>query len=606
MNPPAFAVPDLETMNRLLPAFEFKALISSNDYGAVFMARQRSLERDVAIKILSPLVSGSSGFRKSFETTARMMAKLNHPNLIGVYDSGFVSGMLFFVMEFVPGKSLEHSSKGKQVEKSQTLRLVGGICDGLAHAQDHGIVHGNLTPANILLNRKAEPKIGNFGFSHSEEENRTTSSPSPYTAPESANPKPGSGAKADIFAAGAILYELLTGRPHSPDAPPPSTLSKCGTEIDAIWKQATHPDPARRFADMRALHKALTGMPDSAPRAAATPLAPAAPGPAVRPPGPSFQAPVQRPAPRKKNHTGVIVQLIILVGLMVATPSIWKKLQDNRDRKAKQERDARAQMAEAERNAYDEDIRKAQEEARLAKANKSRQIALPNKESRVSSADGMDSPTSGDDGSSPEEDADTGTGTSPRDTGGANASDALTIKAKELIVAADRKRTEKLAANMRKFSWDLDIYLRNLPKSDQSVWSAHILRLKNSAANNRLPDSVPRSSGIQLSEKMAKIAQDGAAMQDKIDAEFLTETERIRTAYINRLRDSISQAEKAGQSTTAASLTESLENAADAAGWLDSFGVEAKPENPRVKGNQTITPDTRKGSGERSGNPLVE
>ena len=605
MNPPAFAVPDLETMNRLLPAFEFKALISSNDYGAVFMARQRSLERDVAIKILSPQVSGLSGFRESFETTARMMAKLNHPNLIGVYDSGFVSGMLFFVMEFVPGKSLEHSSKGKQVEKSQALRLVSEICDGLAHAQDHGIVHGNLTPSNILLNRKAEPKIGNFGFSHSAEENRATGAPSPYTAPEAANPAPGSGSRADIFAAGAILYELLTGRPHSPDAPPPSTLSKCGTDIDAIWKQATHPDPARRFPDMRALHKALTGMPE-APRAAAAPLAPAAPGPAVRPPGPSFQPPVQRPAPRKKINVGVIVQLIILVGLMIATPSIWKKLQDNRDRKAKQERDARAQMAEAERNAYDEDIRKAQEEARLAKAKKNSPINPPGRNTTGSTGDSMDHDTPAEEDVSPEADSGPETGSRPRDAGVTPATDTLTMKAKDLIVAADRKRTEKLAANVRKVSWDLDIYLRNLPKSDQSVWAPHILRLKNSAANNRIPDSVPRSSGIQLSEKMAKIAQDGAAMQDKIDAEFLTETERIRTAYISRLRDSLSQAEKAGQSATAASLTESLENAADAAGWLDSFGVEAKPENPQVKGNPTITPDTRKSSTERSGNPLVE
>lgn len=603
MNPPAFAVPDLETMNRLLPAFEFKALIASNDFSAVFMARQRSLERDVAIKILSPRASESSGFRESFETTARMMAKLNHPNLIGVYDSGFISGMLFFVMEFVPGKSLEHSSKGKQVEKSQAILLVGAICDGLAHAQEHGIIHGNLTPSNILLNRKAEPKIGNFGFSHPTEGTKPPEPATPYSAPESGN-----GAKADIFAAGAILYELLTGRTHGPDAPPPSTLSKCGTEIDAVWKQATHRDPARRFADMRAFHKALTGMPDTS-RPAAAPLSPATPGPAVRPPGPSFQAPVHRPAPKKSNHIGVIVQLAILVGLMIATPTIWKKLQENRDRKAKQERDARSQMAEAERNAYDDEIRKAQEEARLEKARKTKQLDATDRKTPATTEYGTKNNDSGKDYNSPESDTGEGTGTTASGTNNdtpSPATDTLTAKARDLIVAADRKRSEKLAANTRKVSWDLDIYLRNLPKSDQSIWALHVARLKNSASNNRIPDAVPRSSGIQLSETMAKIARDGAAAQEKIDTDFLTETERIRTAYINRLRDSISQAEKAGLSATAESLATSLEKATDSADWLRSFGVEPRPENPRVAGNNQNTPGVDKNSLPRPRNPLVE
>ena len=141
MNHPSFEAPTIETMNRLLPAFEFSSFIAHDEFAAVYFAKQRSLDRSVAIKVISPDISGKPEFRKSFEVTARTMAKLNHSNLIGVYDSGFVEQMLYFVMEFVPGKSLERSSSGQIVEPSQALLLIKGICAGLAHAHQNGIVH---------------------------------------------------------------------------------------------------------------------------------------------------------------------------------------------------------------------------------------------------------------------------------------------------------------------------------------------------------------------------------------------------------------------------------------------------------------------------------
>lgn len=288
----------METMNRLLPAFAFSRLLVSNELSAVYQARQRSLDRDVAIKILSPQVSGDARFRESFQATARLMAKLNHPNLTGVYDSGLVENMLYFVMEYIPGGSLEGSLRGQCFELSQAVRLIEGVCKGLANAHSHGIVHGNIKPSIILLNQKSEPKIGNFGFSHPilSGDSSTISSHS-CCAPEVANHPDAADARSDIYSVGAILYQLITGNPHSPDARPPSTYSKCGQSVDLLWKKATHPDPAQRYPDMRSFYIALAGVVQNQkdPRTSA-PVS-VIPGARVVNPAPRSRPTISRPVP---------------------------------------------------------------------------------------------------------------------------------------------------------------------------------------------------------------------------------------------------------------------------------------------------------------------
>ncbi|MEI6605508.1 MAG: serine/threonine-protein kinase, partial [Verrucomicrobiota bacterium] len=186
MSQPSFNAPDIEVLGGLLPAFDFECLIAKGGMGAVYKAKQRSLSRDVAIKILPPEVGNDPLFRRSFETEARAMARLNHPNLISVYDSGAVENMLYIVMEYVPGKSLYHSSYGQMVDPMQAVQLIQGICAGLSHAHENGIIHSDIKPANILLTPKAEPKIGDFGLvrlAGSEGTGLVMGTPG-YTAPE--------------------------------------------------------------------------------------------------------------------------------------------------------------------------------------------------------------------------------------------------------------------------------------------------------------------------------------------------------------------------------------------------------------------------------------
>lgn len=368
MNFPPFEAPALDDMNAMLPAFGFQTLIAANPLRAVYLATQRSLDRNVAIKILAPSSHLDTDFRKSFEATAHAMARLNHPNLITVFDSGIVRDMLYCVMEFVPGKSLERSAKDSQIEYSQAIHLVLGICAGIAHAHSHGIVHGTLNPSHILLNQKAEPKIGNFGLARSQRHPADANSDKDdvsYVAPEIPGaPNPATEA-ADQFAIGAILYRLLTGTPHSQSSLPPSKLANCPESIDDIWRKATHKNPAERFQSVAALQKALATPPDKKTQnrqqatAKEPALAPLKASTSAAPSAPEKDAPAQPAstpaAPAQvKYHPGfnwkLLRNLLIIVGLLFAINAAWKRYknseQRNREIIAKQEASRKEKIQE--------------------------------------------------------------------------------------------------------------------------------------------------------------------------------------------------------------------------------------------------------------------
>ena len=160
----SFQAPDIAELQPLFSAYEIHGFVAQGGMGAVYSARQISLDRPVAIKILPRQFGTDAQFRDSFESEAKAMARLNHPNLIGVYDFGDADGMLFIIMELVEGKSLYHSAHGKAIEQKEAARIVSGICRGLAHAHQHGILHRDIKPGNILLGSGAVPKIGDFGL----------------------------------------------------------------------------------------------------------------------------------------------------------------------------------------------------------------------------------------------------------------------------------------------------------------------------------------------------------------------------------------------------------------------------------------------------------
>jgi len=313
--PATFVAPDLAELAPHFPGYEFEGLIATGGMGAVYRAIQKSLERRVAIKILPREFSQDSAFCACFEAEAKAMARLNHPNLIGVFDFGEVAGMPYIIMEFVPGESLFHASHGQAMEPAKAIKLISGICHGLAHAHTHGIIHRDIKPSNILLDLNAQPKIGDFGLARPVEkkigDGEEIFGTPHYTAPEVCD-SPGSvDYRADIFSVGVLLHELLTGRLPAEDSRPASVIVHCDPRIDTIIRCATDPLPKRRYANALELANDLSAI--SSPSGQPTRQRIPAPTPgrniAGRP----------KPVVREDRHSGMwgiaLVVMAVIIGI---------------------------------------------------------------------------------------------------------------------------------------------------------------------------------------------------------------------------------------------------------------------------------------------------
>ena len=256
-----FVAPEITDLAPLFPSYELQGLIASGGMGAVYCALQKSLDRTVALKILPMEFSQDAAYCAGFEAEAKAMARLNHPNLIGVFDFGSVNGMLFIIMEFVPGKSIYHSANGIALDQLEVIRLVTGICDGLAHAHEYGIIHRDIKPSNILLDLNAQPKIGDFGLARPAdrkvEDGEEIFGTPHYTAPEVVTPPFSVDYRADIFSVGVLLHELLTGKLPAHDPRSASMIARCDPRFDAIVKKATQPLAAARYSSAAEISKDL-------------------------------------------------------------------------------------------------------------------------------------------------------------------------------------------------------------------------------------------------------------------------------------------------------------------------------------------------------------
>lgn len=159
-----FVPPDPEELSKLFPQLEIMELLGKGGMGAVYKARQPGLDRLVAVKILPAEIGTDAAFAERFAREARALARLNHPNIVGVYDYGETSGLYYFVMEYVDGANLRQLVREQTPEPQQALALVGQICDALQFAHDEGIVHRDIRPENILVDRRGRAKIADFGL----------------------------------------------------------------------------------------------------------------------------------------------------------------------------------------------------------------------------------------------------------------------------------------------------------------------------------------------------------------------------------------------------------------------------------------------------------
>ena len=186
----------------------------------VYLAQDEELHRPVAIKLLAENLAGDSDFRERFLREARLAARLSHPNVVIVYDAGEAEdGRPYIVMEYVPGRTLGELGG---VSPDEAVELAVQACRGLAHAHAAGLVHRDVKPQNLLLRNDGTVKVADFGIARAAETTALTQvgtvlGTAAYLSPEQALGEQALGeqvtAAADVYSLGAVLYELLTGRP---------------------------------------------------------------------------------------------------------------------------------------------------------------------------------------------------------------------------------------------------------------------------------------------------------------------------------------------------------------------------------------------------------
>ncbi len=227
------------------PGYEILECLGRGGMGAVYKARQKSLNRLVAIKILAPERVGEGRFAERFTIEAELLAKLGHPHIVTIHDFGETGGLFYLVMEFIDGVNLRDLLRDGKLEAQQALAIVPPICDALQYAHDKGIVHRDIKPENILLDRDGRVKIADFGIASLVGATGENSGTPPYMAPEQSGGTV--DRRADIYALGVVLYEMLTGERPEKDLVAPSRKVSIDVRIDEIVLQALEKNPERRY-----------------------------------------------------------------------------------------------------------------------------------------------------------------------------------------------------------------------------------------------------------------------------------------------------------------------------------------------------------------------
>ena len=262
-----------------IPGFELMEKLGEGGMGVVYLARQTGLNRLVAVK----MIRGGSGARPDhfarFRIEAEAVARLRHPNIIQIHDIGEVDGLPFVSLELLEGGSLDDRLEGTPQAGRQAAELMATLARAVQVAHDAGIVHRDLKPSNVLFTEDGTPKITDFGLakrlesdSKQTESGQIMGSPS-YMAPEQARGHAKDvGPPADVYALGAILYEMLTGRPpfkgESPietvrqviddELIPPSRLvPRIARDLETICLKCLNKEPTRRYESARALAEDL-------------------------------------------------------------------------------------------------------------------------------------------------------------------------------------------------------------------------------------------------------------------------------------------------------------------------------------------------------------
>jgi len=255
--PGGFVPPEPKELAEKFPQLEIIELLGQGGMGAVYKARQKQLDRLVALKILPPEVGQTEAFAERFTREARSLAKLNHPQIVTVYEFGHTEdGLYYFIMEFVDGTDLRHVLQTGELTSEQALAIVPQVCEALHYAHKKGIVHRDIKPENILLDKEGNIKIADFGLARLLNKEATAYTLTQadqrmgtphYMAPEQIEHPSTVDHRADIYSLGVVFYEMLTGELPIGRFAPPSQKVQVDVRLDEIVLHTLEKEPARRY-----------------------------------------------------------------------------------------------------------------------------------------------------------------------------------------------------------------------------------------------------------------------------------------------------------------------------------------------------------------------
>jgi serine/threonine-protein kinase len=259
--------------------YELLEEVGRGGQGVVFRARQKSLNRTVALKVISLGQWASKGHLKRFRREAEAAASLDHPSIVPIYEVGEREGACYFSMKFVEGGQLDEVVRRAPISIRQAAELITKVARTVHYAHEHGILHRDIKPGNILLDTKGEPQLTDFGLARLVEAESTVTrtmevmgTPS-YMAPEQAvGSNSAVSSVTDVYGLGAVFYQLLTGQPPfaggttyetiklllDTEPRPPRVLNpKIDRELSTICLKCLEKDPQRRYSSALALAEDL-------------------------------------------------------------------------------------------------------------------------------------------------------------------------------------------------------------------------------------------------------------------------------------------------------------------------------------------------------------
>ena len=280
VGPSAAPPPTPEEIAGKFPHFDILECLGRGGMGVVYKARQKSLNRQVAIKILAPERVPEARFAERFAREAELLAQLSHPHIVTIHDFGEADGLFYLVMEFVDGVNLRDLLRDGKLEPKQALAIVPPICEALQYAHDKGIVHRDIKPENLLLDRKGRVKIADFGIAALVGAGGEVAGTPPYMAPEQAAQSSVVDHRADIYALGVVLYEMLTGERPNKEFVAPSQKVHIDVRLDEIVLRALEKTPELRYqtaGEFRTVVETMAASPENPV------VLPAQPGEAANP-----------------------------------------------------------------------------------------------------------------------------------------------------------------------------------------------------------------------------------------------------------------------------------------------------------------------------------